>query len=93
MIGTALGWEDLPTIVLAIALAFVFRYSLTLLPLLRSGLRFRQAIGTALAPTPSRSTSWRSSTTRSSWPFPGRFPTNRALIARGLGHAVVHGRH
>ncbi len=49
VIGTALGWEDLPTIVLAVALAFVFGYGLTMLPLLRGGLTFRQAIGTALA--------------------------------------------
>src|SRR5215216_7782911 len=37
-IGTALGWSNLATIVLAIALAFVFGYSLTSWPLLRSGL-------------------------------------------------------
>ena len=49
VIGTALGWEDVPTIVLAIALAFVFGYGLTMLPLLRSGLTVRQVIGTALA--------------------------------------------
>jgi hypothetical protein len=49
VIGTALGWEDLPTILLAIALAFVFGYSLTMLPLLRGGLAFRAAITAALA--------------------------------------------
>ena len=49
VIGTALGWEDLPTIVLAVALAFVFGYGLTMLPLLRSGLPFRRAIATAFA--------------------------------------------
>ncbi len=49
VIGTALGWDDLPTIVLAVALAFLFGYGLTMLPLLRSGLTFRQAVGTALA--------------------------------------------
>ena len=48
-IGNALGWDDLPTILLAIALAFVFGYSLTMLPLLRSRIPFRQAVGTALA--------------------------------------------
>ena len=48
-IGTMLGWDTLPTILLAIALAFVFGYSLTMLPLLRSGIPFRQAVGTALA--------------------------------------------
>ena len=48
-IGTALGWDNLPTILLAIVLAFVFGYSLTMLPLLRSGIPFRRAVGTALA--------------------------------------------
>ena len=38
VIGTALGWSNLATIVLAIALAFVFGYSFTSWPLLRSGL-------------------------------------------------------
>jgi Domain of unknown function (DUF4396) len=38
IIGTALGWSDLQTIVLAVALAFFFGYSLTSLPLLRAGM-------------------------------------------------------
>jgi hypothetical protein len=37
-IGTAFGFSNLGTILLAIALAFVFGYSLTSLPLLRAGL-------------------------------------------------------
>ena len=49
VIGTALGWDDLPTIVLAIVLAFVFGYSLTMFPLLRSGLALRAALGAAFA--------------------------------------------
>jgi hypothetical protein len=49
VIGTALGWGDVPTIVLSIALAFLFGYALTIRPVLRSGLPFRQAIGVALA--------------------------------------------
>jgi len=48
-IGTALGWSDGATIVLAVALAFFFGYSLTMLPLLRSGLALGAAIGLALA--------------------------------------------
>jgi hypothetical protein len=35
VIGTALGWGNLPTIVLAVLLAFAFGYLLTLLPLLK----------------------------------------------------------
>ncbi len=49
IIGTALGWSDLATIVLAIALAFFFGYSLTMLPLLRGGLALAAAIPLALA--------------------------------------------
>ena len=48
-IGMTLGWDDLPTIVLAIALAFVFGYGLTMLPLLRRGLPLRAAVTTAFA--------------------------------------------
>jgi hypothetical protein len=49
IIGTALGWGNFETIVLAIALAFLFGYSLTMLPLLRAGLAFAAAIPLALA--------------------------------------------
>ncbi len=40
VIGTALGFSDLGTIALAVALAFLFGYALTSLPLLRAGLAF-----------------------------------------------------
>ncbi|MGW6442096.1 DUF4396 domain-containing protein [Lentzea sp. NPDC055074] len=49
VIGTALGWGNLATIVLAVVLAFVFGYSLTIRPVLRSGLAFKAALGVALA--------------------------------------------
>ena len=49
VIGTALGWDKVPTIMLAIALAFVFGYSLTIAPVLRAGLSLRAALGVALA--------------------------------------------
>ena len=49
VIGTALGWSDLATIVLAIALAFFFGYLLTSLPLLRSGLALGTVVPIALA--------------------------------------------
>lgn len=48
-IGTTFGWDDLPTIVLAVALAFVFGYGLTMLPLVRRGLPIRAAVTTAFA--------------------------------------------
>ncbi len=49
VIGTALGWHNAATIVLSIALAFVFGYSLTILPVLRAGLALKAALGVALA--------------------------------------------
>jgi hypothetical protein len=49
VIGTGLGWDNLPTIVLSVALAFLFGYSLTLRPLLASGLAFAAAARLALA--------------------------------------------
>jgi hypothetical protein len=49
VIGTALGFSDLGTIALAVALAFFFGYSLTSLPLLRSGLALGAVVPIALA--------------------------------------------
>jgi hypothetical protein len=48
-IGTALGWGNFETIVLAIVLAFFFGYSLTALPLLRAGMTLRAILGVAFA--------------------------------------------
>ena len=42
------GWGNAASIALAIALAFVFGYSLTLIPLLRAGTALGAAIGIAL---------------------------------------------
>ncbi len=47
IIGTALGWGDWQTIALAVVLAFIFGYSFTAVPLLRSGLAFGAAAGIA----------------------------------------------
>jgi hypothetical protein len=49
IIGTALGFSDLGTIVLAVALAFLFGYALTSLPLLRAGMALGAVIPIALA--------------------------------------------
>ena len=49
VIGTALGFSDLGTIALAVALAFLFGYALTSLPLLRAGLALSAVIPIALA--------------------------------------------
>jgi hypothetical protein len=49
VIGTALGWSNGPVIVLAIALAFVFGYALTMRGVLKAGVGRRQALKVALA--------------------------------------------
>src|SRR5215203_643212 len=49
VIGTALGWGNVSTIVLAVVLAFFFGYSLTMLPLLRSGLALSTVLPLAFA--------------------------------------------
>ena len=49
VIGTILGWGTLATIALAVVLAFFFGYSLTLLPLLRSGLALTAVLPIAFA--------------------------------------------
>ena len=49
VLGTWWGWSDGATIALAVGLAFVFGYALTITPVLRSGLPLRQAVKVALA--------------------------------------------
>lgn len=49
VIGTALGWGAGATIALAVPLAFLFGYLLTMVPLLRSGLTLSAALGLAFA--------------------------------------------
>ena len=49
VIGSALGWGNFATIVLAIVLAFFFGYALTMLPLLRSGIALGGALPLAFA--------------------------------------------
>ena len=49
VIGTSLGFSELGTIALAVALAFFFGYTLTSIPLLRSGLALSAVVPIALA--------------------------------------------
>ncbi len=49
VVGTALGFSDWGTIALAVALAFLFGYSLTSLPLLRAGMALSAVVPIALA--------------------------------------------
>jgi hypothetical protein len=118
VIGTALGWSDLATIALAVGLAFLFGYALTIRPVLRSGLPLRAAIRVALiADTLSITVMevvdnaimlaipgamdaglgswlfWGALAVALAVAFAVTVPVNRALIARGRGHAVVHQHH
>jgi hypothetical protein len=47
--GAVFGWGNTATISLSIVLAFAFGYSMTLVPLFRSGIPFRTAAGLAFA--------------------------------------------
>lgn len=49
VIGTALGWHNAGTVVLSVALAFVFGYSFTIAPVLKAGLGLGAALSVALA--------------------------------------------
>ena len=49
IIGTALGLSTLTTVIIAVTLAFVFGYTLSLMPLVKSGLTLSAALSIALA--------------------------------------------
>lgn len=49
IIGTALGLSTIVTIALAVSLAFVFGYALSVIPLLKAGLALGSALTTVLA--------------------------------------------
>jgi len=49
VIATALGWGTVPSIALAVTLAFAFGYAFTLYPLLKSGMELKTAAAVAFA--------------------------------------------
>lgn len=118
VIATAFGLGDLPSIVLAIALAFVFGFGLTVLSVRRAGVPVRRALSLAFASdtisiavmelvdnafvllVPGALAAglgdvlfWWSLVASLAVAFVVTVPVNRALIARGRGHAVVHALH
>lgn len=118
VLATWWGWSDAPSIALAVALAFLFGYAFTIVPVLRAGLALKAAIGVALAAdTLSILTMeivdnaiilaipgamdagltsplfWGALAFALAVAFVVTVPVNRALIARGKGHAVVHQFH
>jgi hypothetical protein len=118
VLSTWWGWSNTGNVVLSVSLAFVFGYSLTMLPLLRGGLTLRRSLALAFASdTLSIATMelldtliilivpgaidaslgdplfWGSLLVALFIAFWAAFPVNRALIARGKGHAVIHAYH
>jgi hypothetical protein len=118
VIGTAFALSNITTVVLSILLAFLFGYSLTTLPLLRTGLAFAVVIPLAFASDTFSITVmeivdnavmiwlpgamdaglgdllfWGALALSLVIAFFAAWPVNRYLIARGRGHAVVHGFH
>jgi uncharacterized protein DUF4396 len=49
VIATALGWGNVSSVALSVALAFLFGYTLTIQPVLRAGVGFRRAAGVTFA--------------------------------------------
>ena len=49
IISTIFGWSAFPSIVIAVLLAFLFGYALTMRPLLKHGMNLRKALKLALA--------------------------------------------
>jgi hypothetical protein len=118
VIATHLGWLDLPSIALAIVLAFIFGYGLTVRSVLGSGIAIRDALRIAFAADTISIIVMEVVDNAFVLAIPGAmnagltdllfwaslgaslvlaglvaFPVNRWLIARGRGHAVVHGLH
>jgi Domain of unknown function (DUF4396) len=66
VVGTAFGLGNWTTVVLSVGLAFVFGYSLTMLPLVRDGLGLKTAAALAFA-SDTASTALMGWSTTSSW--------------------------
>jgi Domain of unknown function (DUF4396) len=118
VIGTALGWSNGATVLLAVVLAFLAGYLTTIVPLLRDGFAFSDATRLALLADTVSIFIMEVVDNLIMWWIPGAmdagvdtalfwlslalallvagaaaFPANRWLIARGRGHAVIHGQH
>src|ERR671921_816234 len=93
VIGTALGFSEWGTVGLAVALAFLFGYTLTSLPLLRAGIAVSAimlAIPGAMEAGLTNELFWGSLSVALVVAGAAAFPVNRRLIQRGKGHAVLH---
>jgi len=118
VLATWWGWSTWPSVALAVVLAFVFGYLLTMQSVLRTGLGPGAALKVALAAdtvsilvmevsdnavllvVPGAMDAglgaglfWASLAFSLMVAFVVTVPVNRWMIARGLGHAVVHEYH
>jgi Domain of unknown function (DUF4396) len=118
VIATALDWGNVASIAIAVVLAFLFGYALTLRPLVTAGVPLRKAARIALAAdtvsigvmeivdnafvliVPGAMEAgladflfWWSLAVGLFIAFWAALPVNRALIARGRGHAAAHAYH
>jgi hypothetical protein len=118
VLATWWGWSNVPSIVLAVVLAFFFGYLLTFTSVRRHGLTTGAAIKVAFAAdtvsiavmelidnafivvVPGAMDAglvdvlfWSSLVASLVIAFVVTVPVNRAMIARGRGHAVVHTMH
>lgn len=116
--SSALGLEVWPSVIISVALAFVFGYSLAMRPILGAGLPWRRAARVAVASDTASITTMEIMDNSFMMAVPGAItaglgsglfwlslglslvvafvvtvPVNRWLIARGLGHALVHQYH
>ena len=82
--ATLLGLGNLPSIVLGIVLAYAFGFGLTAVVLAIPG-AMDAGLGDILF--------WASLAVSLALAFVAALPVNRWLIARGLGHAIMHGGH
>jgi Domain of unknown function (DUF4396) len=118
VLATWWGWSTVPSVALAVVLAFFFGYLLTITSVRRAGLAWPQAIRVALAAdtisilvmevvdnavmvgVPGAMGAglvnwvfWAALAFSLLVAFVVTVPVNRAMIARGRGHAVVHEYH
>ncbi len=88
LLSGAIGLTTEASVVVGMALAFVFGYSFTFVPLLRGGMALGRAVGGLGDPL-----FWGSLALGLVIAFVAAFPVNRWLNARGRGHALTHGAH
>jgi hypothetical protein len=96
--ATLLGLGNAASIILVVVLAYVFGYGLTFVPLVRAGMSLLRATGITFAAETLSITTMEIVDNlvvalSLAVAFVAAYPVNRWLIARGLGHAVVHGAH